>query len=172
MEIKEGRTIISVPHLEDKVSFVYPAFNGTYGKIGSSCPQTPRSPHTLPRTIRPSLQKPSQNSSGKTQSATRTWNGKRSRGKEGKIRFQFQNLLGKALKQSLYPPNQLQLPQWMWQQFGSPTRSIRNLINWSTWLSVDITGVRTEFSIETNTGIWLRCRHAGRARKVRILSYL
>ena len=33
MEIKEGRTIISVPHLEDKVSFVYPAFNGTYGKI-------------------------------------------------------------------------------------------------------------------------------------------
>lgn len=25
-EVKEGRTIITVPHLEDKLSFAYPAF--------------------------------------------------------------------------------------------------------------------------------------------------
>ena len=33
-EVKEGRTIISVPHLEDKVSFVYPTFKGNYESVG------------------------------------------------------------------------------------------------------------------------------------------
>ncbi len=32
-EVKEGRTIITVPHLEDKVSFAYPAFKGTYESV-------------------------------------------------------------------------------------------------------------------------------------------
>ena len=34
-QVKEGRTIISVPHLEDKVSFAYPAFRGTYGNVAN-----------------------------------------------------------------------------------------------------------------------------------------
>lgn len=33
-EVKEGKTIITVPHLEDKVSFAYPAFKGNYESVG------------------------------------------------------------------------------------------------------------------------------------------
>ncbi|MBI2004531.1 hypothetical protein HYS72_03655 [Candidatus Pacearchaeota archaeon] len=33
-EVKEGRTIITIPHLESKVDFVHPAFKGNYENVG------------------------------------------------------------------------------------------------------------------------------------------
>jgi len=49
-EVKEGRRIITVPHLEDRASFVHPAFKGTYNNVESQIREVGLMPPTPEQT--------------------------------------------------------------------------------------------------------------------------